>query len=473
MPFCVLCCRMLARVLKRQPQLLPPLAPSPTERVEHALHAFWSAAASDALLLFQQPVLHCIGAARQAALQAKVAAFKSSPKLLPLTSEAAVEASNALFHLRDAQQFPLQPLDDLVQQQGQQLELLLKEAAGCGTGPAGSQFRPAHFPWTAACTAVQLVEAFLQAGDVGAAAASAARSASQPAAAGQRPAPMPASWETLPPGYQWALGCLPVLSLTVSASRDAMTGDVKAEFAALQHKARRAMPDRFRQRPVPQPVQRPISLQAQAAPAASSAVGGKGAWACPQPSARQAVEPLARCAAAGQPVEVKQEPLGTSERRRAADNSGWRDCSFEQLDALPRHSKVQVVGLLAKQPDVKVSRQWRLWEGQCLRSNQRDSIAPGGVRCRPGSSTLCCAWSCGMLARPGSCCLFRSSMHSSRSCSETRAGDLPGQDTGLLAVRECSAAVSASLLALMRRVLHPSAVRQQTRECYVRQTRCC
>lgn len=372
-------------MLEWYPRLLPPLAPAPVHGAQGALHAFWTAAAADAVLCCQQPVLGCVDNATRCKLLATLSNRKVSPKLLPLSSEVAVDASNKLLHrLLDRQQYSVQPLEQLVQRQGQQLELMLKEEVAASDGERGStQFRPADFNWTAAGTAMQLIRAFLKAGKAEVA-AQAVLSPVQPGAAADVAQAASGSWEQLPAGYQWALACIPALDALVPLGESKL-GPLKEQYKELQKAASIAMPDRFRRRSkqsgrqlqqpaAPTPAVSTIGEQTRsdvlrlhgqqrelqaAAPTGSSVMPSAG---MPQPCIKQ--EPVSQAARPHGHQAQLQQPDVAGQQQHVSDASQQpqrhrmhvtHNVQFDRLGFLEPRSKVAAVGVLAKCPELKVT----------------------------------------------------------------------------------------------------------------------
>ncbi len=228
---------MLARLLEHGgplAQLLPPLSgPTPgTGRaavVSKALHSFWTAVASDALLCCKQPVWQHLEEPRRQLYCTKLQA-DGPPRLLPRDMDPAANAPvNTVSGLCGGlvRQWTVnveQPCMEL----SKQLELLRREAALQPSGaapalpPAPAMFRPGDFGWTLAHSTLHLFSAFLHAhlGSGEAAGQPSPGSAGAAAEAGGSPVGAAAGaavaaaggavqrWQDLQPGQQWAFGCL-------------------------------------------------------------------------------------------------------------------------------------------------------------------------------------------------------------------------------------------------------------------------
>ena len=318
-------CRLLARLLERGrlaqllpvfdlPALPPGTRPTRQQRAQRALHAFWKAAAADALLCFQQPVMQCLQSDAAKRVAAAVAEFTATPKLLPLNAQAAAAAGNTLFGLLGQQQ-PLDGVERLCQQHGQQLELMMKEGQPTGgeqqAAAAPVMFRPGSFTWSVAEAALQLVAAFVQAGAV--AAAGTPLSPGMPAPAPEA-APAAVGWRGLPAGFQWALACFPVLGRLILTAGPKVAQMLLQPYLDVQEAASAAMgagmPARLRikskhsqqqqqQAAAAAPPQAAVAVAVAAAqPAAScmgNAPGGMPAAAAPagQQQGVEAAEPTA------------------------------------------------------------------------------------------------------------------------------------------------------------------------------------
>lgn len=412
-------------------RLLPPLAgPVPgTGRaavVSKALHSFWSAVASHALECCGQEVWKNLAhdeqllQTRQEVYRAKLQADRP-PRLLPRDLDpdpnVAVNTVSGLCN-RLAQQWSVN-VEELCVELSKQLELIRREAAvlSSGAGPAQPQpaaaFRPADFGWTLAHSALRLFAAFQHThpgsgeeagqpspGSAGAEAgadsvptAAAGGAAAAAAAAGGRPQ----QWQDLPPGQQWAFGCLyaparlvlvaGVYSKPLQDAYRRFQTEVQAAVGPLMPRGVCLAPKAARQLGAAQPPQPSGTAQPQPE---GSCMGGNSVMAGPsaapqrqQPLQQQqqgrsvavpAASGIAASAVAGRPapaqqVQIKQEPLSQPAGPAAARQSqqppsalGPRqelqrldtDVSFAELPRLPGRSLVQLVGYVRRRPTIKV-----------------------------------------------------------------------------------------------------------------------
>lgn len=429
---------MLARLLQQGgplARLLPPLAgPVPgTGRaavVSKALHSFWSAVASHALECCGQEVWKNLAQdeqllqTRQEVYRTKLRADKP-PRLLPHDLDPAANvAVNTVSGLcgRLAQQWSVN-VEELCVELSKQLELMRREAAVLSSGAAAAAqpqqpsaaFRPADFGWTLAHSALRLFAAFqhthpgsgAEAGQPspGSAGAEAgadslpATAAGGPAASAAAAGGRPQQWQDLPPGQQWAFGCLfaPARLVLVAGvyskplqdaykrfqtEVQAAVGPLMPRGVCLVNKAARqlgaAQPPQPGDTGQPQPEgscmggnsvmagpsaapqrQQPLQQQQQgrsmAVPAASgiaaSAVAGRAA---PQQQVQVNQEPLSQpagpAAAAARQSQQPPSALGPRQEPQRLD----RDVSFAELPHLPRRSLVQLVGYVRRRPAIKV-----------------------------------------------------------------------------------------------------------------------
>lgn len=346
-------CRMLAKVLEWWPSLLPPLGPRPTHRAQEPMHLFWTIVASDAVRCCQQSVLSCLDNATQADLLAKTESFTASPKLPPLSRELVVDANRRLFSLLGAPMTSLQALDELSSQHGQQLGMLLRSGAnGCSSKRTSCKLRPADFCSTAALTALKLVAALLQAGEAEAA-AQRARSLCQPSMTAADAAET--DWQHLPPGHQWALACVPALSMLVVLGKDAAE-PLKAPYVHFQNVMLSALPHQISRltRRIAQQYGHPLAADG---PLASSVAcnSSKGTSHLPRqslPTIDQEVLPLQ----AGTSLACQQTTLAAqkSHGSQRCGRPDAHDVDFKAIHLLKQQHRLTTVGLLTKRPEVKV-----------------------------------------------------------------------------------------------------------------------
>ena len=359
-------CRLLARLLERGrlaqllpvfdlPALPPGTRPTRQQRAQRALHAFWKAAAADALLCFQQPVMQCLQSDAAKRVAAAVAEFTATPKLLPLNAQAAAAAGNTLFGLLGQQQ-PLDGVERLCQQHGQQLELMMKEGQPTGgeqqAAAAPVMFRPGSFTWSVAEAALQLVAAFVQAG--AAAAAGTPLSPGMPAPAPEA-APAAVGWRGLPAGFQWALACFPVLGRLVLTAGPLVAEMLSKPYLEVQEAASAAMgagmPARLRIKRTQQqrqqqaaaaaPPQSAAAVVVPAAQPAASAMGNApgGMPAAPPPAGQQqggeAAEPTASSMGPARGVPRQLQPAAP------AMSVGAASCCPPPTPRRPLHQQQQ------------------------------------------------------------------------------------------------------------------------------------
>lgn len=411
---------MLARLLEQGgplAQLLPPFtAPPPgtggAAAVAKALHSFWTAAASNALLCCKQPVWEHLADAKRQQYQSLVLA-DAAPRLLPRDMEAAANAAvNTVSGLSSqlAQKWTVN-VEPLCQQLSAQLDIMRREAAaGSGAAaelpPPPARFRPADFPWTLAEAAMHLIAAFLHAqpcgGEGGTQPDPAAEGAAARAAGGE-----PQRWQDLQPGQQWALACFPAVARVIFAGGK-MARPLWPTFFPLQMEWQQGIGDKLVPKgvcvkppasyapPAAPPMPRGMAPAAEAEAAAAmaeqeqqpeaSCMGGNSILVLQrqqpqQPPGARAAAPAASSmgggAAAARPaqqlrVQAKQEPLSQpagpaalpqrSQQPPAAQQPRQqaqrldRDVPFGELLELPSRSVVHLVGFLRRRPAVKVRR---------------------------------------------------------------------------------------------------------------------
>jgi hypothetical protein len=317
------------------------------------MHLFWTIVASDAVRCCQQSVLSCLDNATQADLLAKTESFTASPKLPPLSRELVVDANRRLFSLLGAPMTSLQALDELSSQHGQQLGILLRSgASGCSSKWTSCKLRPADFCSTAALTALKLVAALLQAGEAEAA-AQRARSLCQPSMTAADAAET--DWQHLPPGHQWALACVPALSMLVVLGKDAAE-PLKAPYVHFQNVMLSALPHQISRltRRIAQQYGHPL---AAGGPLASSVAcnSTKGTSLLSRqslPTIDQEVLPLQ----AGISLACQQTTLAAqkSHGSQRCGRPDAHDVDFKAIHLLKQQHRLTAVGLLTKRPEVKV-----------------------------------------------------------------------------------------------------------------------
>ncbi|KAI3438582.1 hypothetical protein D9Q98_001007 [Chlorella vulgaris] len=245
-------------------------------------------------------------------------------------------------------------LDELSSQHGQQLGMLLRSGAnGCSSKRTSCKLRPADFCSTAALTALKLVAALLQAGEAEAA-AQRARSLCQPSMTAADAAET--DWQHLPPGHQWALACVPALSMLVVLGKDAAE-PLKAPYVHFQNVMLSALPHQISRltRRIAQQYGHPLAADG---PLASSVAcnSSKGTSHLPRqslPTIDQEVLPLQ----AGTSLACQQTTLAAqkSHGSQRCGRPDAHDVDFKAIHLLKQQHRLTTVGLLTKRPEVKAN----------------------------------------------------------------------------------------------------------------------
>jgi hypothetical protein len=346
---------MLVHLLDWCPELLPRLGQSSEPQpAQIAMQSFWAVAAGDAVLCCQQAVLDCLGETARRELRADLATRRSPPTLpqLPLLSdEVVVSATNAVSRALGVPQHSLQPLEEMAQRHGQQLELMLRESLP-GNDSAKHSLRPPDFIQAAALTAIQLVGRLLKTGQRAAMTQAALELVPAQVAVSASPANATlGSWQDLAPGHQWALACIPALTVL---GRINVSSQLRTAWRELRDAADTLLPSYiaadWQMLPQPQPFvadnPRAAISQGPQQPEQQQHIAYPS---LPLDSLKQLQPAQSACC-----QQARQQPLVNNGAHVAVD------VPFPRLCLLPTRARVTVMGLVAKCSEAKVGIIWRL-----------------------------------------------------------------------------------------------------------------